>query len=66
YFTLLVSHITLAVLVLPLALVTLYRALTEQFEKHRRVARWTLPIWFYVSVTGIIVYVMLYRLYPGP
>jgi putative membrane protein len=66
YFTLLVSHITLAVLVLPLALVTLYRALTEQFEKHRRVARWTLPIWFYVSVTGIIVYAMLYRLYPGP
>lgn len=66
YFTLLISHITLAALVLPLALITLYRALTEQFEKHRRVARWTLPIWFYVSVTGIVVYVMLYRLYPSP
>lgn len=66
YFTLLISHIILAALVLPLALITLYRALAEQFERHRRVARWTLPIWFYVSVTGIIVYLMLYRLYPSP
>jgi uncharacterized membrane protein YozB (DUF420 family) len=64
YFALLVSHIGLAALILPLSLLTLYRALTEQFEKHMRVARWTLPIWLYVSVTGVIVYLMLYQLYP--
>jgi putative membrane protein len=66
YFALLISHIVLAALVVPLALTTLSRALSGQFEKHRRVARWALPIWFYVSVTGIVVYLMLYRLYPGP
>ena len=55
-------RIVLAALILPLALVTLYRALRGQFEHHRRIARWTLPIWLYVSVTGIIVYLMLYHL----
>jgi len=66
YFILLVSHIVLAALIVPLALVTLYRALSGQFPRHVRIARWTLPIWLYVSVTGVIVYVMLYRLYPSP
>jgi uncharacterized membrane protein YozB (DUF420 family) len=48
--------------VVPLALVTLFRALKERFDRHRRIARWTLPIWFYVSVTGVIVYAMLYHM----
>lgn len=64
YFTLLISHIFLAVVILPLVLITLSRALREQFDRHRRIARWTLPLWLYVSVTGVIVYVMLYHLYP--
>jgi uncharacterized membrane protein YozB (DUF420 family) len=65
YFTILVSHTVLAACILPLALTTLYRAWREQFTKHRWIARWTLPLWFYVSVTGVIVYFMLYRLYPA-
>ena len=65
YFTILVSHTILAALVPFLALLTLFRALREQFPRHRRLARWTLPIWLYVSVTGVIVYVMLYHLYPA-
>jgi len=65
YFTLLISHIVLAACIVPLALVTIYRAWSEQFEKHMRIARWTLPLWLYVSVTGVIVYWMLYHLY-GP
>jgi len=63
YFTLLISHIILAMCIVPLALVTIYRAWTEQFQKHMRIARWTLPLWLYVSVTGVIVYWMLYHLY---
>lgn len=62
YFAVLIPHIILAALILPLALITLYFALRKRFTKHRRVARWTLPIWLYVSVTGIIVYWMLYHL----
>ncbi len=62
YFAILISHVVLAALILPLALVTLYRALRGQFEHHRRIARWTLPVWLYVSVTGVIVYFMLYHL----
>jgi uncharacterized membrane protein YozB (DUF420 family) len=65
YFAILITHVVLAALILPLALVTLYRALRGQFGRHRRIARWTLPIWLYVSVTGIIVYAILYHLYPG-
>jgi uncharacterized membrane protein YozB (DUF420 family) len=61
YFTILVSHTILAAAVVPLVLVTLSRALRERFDKHRRIARWTLPVWLYVSVTGVIVYWMLYR-----
>jgi putative membrane protein len=64
YFALLISHIILAAFIVPLALITIYRALGEQFDRHKRIARWTLPIWLYVSVTGVIVYIMLYRLYP--
>ena len=62
YFTLLISHIALAACIVPLALLTIYRASKEQFDRHRRIARWTLPIWLYVSVTGVIVYWMLYKL----
>jgi putative membrane protein len=63
YFALLTSHTILAALVLPLAILTLRRAWKGQFERHRRIARWTLPIWFYVSVTGVVVYFLLYHLY---
>ena len=62
YFTILISHIVLAASIVPLALVTLVQALRERFDRHARIARWTLPIWLYVSVTGVVVYLMLYRL----
>ena len=61
YFTLLISHIVLSAIVLPLALTTIYRAWSSDFVRHRRIARWTLPVWLYVSVTGVVVYLMLYR-----
>ena len=64
YFVLLVSHIVLAATIVPLALTTLYRAWSERFDRHRRIARWTLPIWLYVSVTGVLVYWLLYQRYP--
>jgi putative membrane protein len=63
YFTLLGTHTVLAIIIVPLALVTLSRALSRKFDRHRRIARWTLPIWLYVSVTGVIVYLLLYHLY---
>jgi uncharacterized membrane protein YozB (DUF420 family) len=66
YFTILISHTILAVTIVPLALITLYRAWKTQFVQHARVARWTLPIWLYVSITGVIIYVMLYQLFPHP
>ena len=62
YLAILASHTVLAAAVPPLAVVSLARGLGGRYEKHRRVARWTLPIWLYVSVTGVIVYLMLYRL----
>ena len=62
YFTILISHIILAALILPLALRTLYLAWRRQFAKHRRIARLTLPLWLYVSVTGVVIYFMLYHL----
>jgi putative membrane protein len=61
YYTILVTHVTLAVVTLPLAIVTLSRALKARYSKHRAIARWTLPIWLYVSVTGVLVYVLLYQ-----
>lgn len=62
YFAILITHIILAALILPLALITLSRALSQKFDRHRAIARWTLPIWLYVSVTGVVIYVMLYRM----
>ena len=62
YFAVLISHTVLAAAVPFLAAVTLFRALKERFAKHRAIARWTLPIWLYVSVTGVIVYLMLYQM----
>jgi len=61
YFTLLTTHTILAAVIVPLVIVTLIRALRRTFDRHRRIARWTLPLWFYVSVTGVVVYWMLYR-----
>ncbi len=66
YFTLLGTHTVLAVAIVPLVLITLSRALTQKFDRHRRIARWTLPIWLYVSVTGVMIYFLLYHLYAGP
>lgn len=62
YFTILITHVILAAAIVPLALITLSYALRARFDSHVRIARWTLPIWLYVSVTGVVVYVMLYRL----
>jgi putative membrane protein len=64
YFAVLISHTILAAVIAPLVLMTLYWALTARWPKHRRLARWTLPLWIYVSVTGVVIYLMLYQLYP--
>ena len=61
YFTILATHVTMAAVVLPLAIVTLTRGLKGRYPQHRRLARWTFPIWMYVSVTGVLVYVLLYQ-----
>jgi uncharacterized membrane protein YozB (DUF420 family) len=61
YFTILITHVTLAAAVLPMAIVTLSRGLKAKYPQHRRIARWTFPIWLYVSVTGVLVYVLLYQ-----
>jgi uncharacterized membrane protein YozB (DUF420 family) len=61
YFTILITHVTLAALVLPMAIVTLSRGLAARYQRHRAIARWTFPIWLYVSVTGVLVYVLLYQ-----
>ena len=61
YFTILITHVTLAAVVLPLAIVTLSRGLSSRYSLHRRIARWTFPLWMYVSVTGVLVYVLLYQ-----
>jgi uncharacterized membrane protein YozB (DUF420 family) len=61
YFLILISHVILAAAIVPLALITLVRALRARFDRHRAIARWTLPIWLYVSVTGVVVYFMLYH-----
>jgi uncharacterized membrane protein YozB (DUF420 family) len=63
YLGILLTHTVLAAAIPPLALITLWRGLSARYDRHRRIARWTLPIWLYVSVTGVIVYLMLYRLY---
>lgn len=63
YFTILISHVLLAIAILPLAISTLMKGLRGQYARHKRVAKWTFPLWMYVSVTGVVVYVMLYQLY---
>lgn len=65
YFTILLSHTILAVAIVPLIIVTLRRAWRGDFMRHSRIARWTFPLWLYVSVTGVIVYLMLYQIYPA-
>ena len=65
YFTILVSHTILAVTIVPFIIVTLTRALRGQFLRHRAVARWTFPMWLYVSITGVVVYLMLYHIFPA-
>ena len=64
YFTILISHTILAAAIVPLVLRTLYLGLRRRDDRHRRIARWTFPIWLYVSVTGVVIYLMLYQLYP--
>ena len=63
YFAILITHVVLAAVIVPLALVTAFRGLRSQFDRHVRIARWTFPLWLYVSVTGVVIYVMLYELY---
>lgn len=65
YFTILISHTVLAAGILPMAIVTVARALREEHVRHVRIARWTLPLWLYVSITGVVIYWLLYHLYPG-
>jgi uncharacterized membrane protein YozB (DUF420 family) len=65
YFAILITHVVLAAAIVPLVTVTLRRALRGDFIRHRRIARWTYPLWLYVSVTGVVVYLMLYQLYPS-
>jgi uncharacterized membrane protein YozB (DUF420 family) len=63
YFGILITHVILAAAILPLALTTAVRGLLSQYDRHVRIARWTLPLWLYVSVTGVVIYLMLYQLY---
>ena len=66
YFTMLTSHTILAIVIVPMVIVSLYRALKGRFADHKRIARWTLPMWAYVSVTGVLVYIWLYQVYAAP
>ena len=63
YFAILITHVILAAIIVPLALMTAARGLWAQFDRHVRIARWTFPIWLYVSITGVVIYLMLYQLY---
>jgi uncharacterized membrane protein YozB (DUF420 family) len=63
YFTILISHTILAAAIVPLVIITLSRALRERYDRHRAIARWTYPLWLYVSVTGVVVYLLLYQLF---
>ncbi len=65
YYGLLISHVILATVVTPMIAVTAWRSLHGQFERHRAIARWTFPIWLYVTVTGVVIYVILYHIYPA-
>jgi uncharacterized membrane protein YozB (DUF420 family) len=64
YFTILISHVTLAMVIVPMAIVTLTRGLGGRYPQHRAIARWTWPLWMYVSITGVLVYFMLYQWFP--
>jgi uncharacterized membrane protein YozB (DUF420 family) len=64
YLTLLLTHTVLAVTIVPMIIITVTRALRERFDKHRKIARWTWPLWMYVSVTGVIIYLLLYQIFP--
>ena len=67
YLTILLSHTSLAIVIVPLAIITLSRALRHRFDAHKRIARWTWPLWMYVSVTGVVIYLLLYQIFPqGP
>ena len=66
YFPMLISHVLLAFVTLPLVIVTLTQVFRRRWDRHRRIARWTVPIWLYVSVTGVLVYLMLYKWFPPP
>ena len=64
YLTILISHTILAATIVPLILITLWRAKKERFELHKKIARWTWPLWMYVSVTGVVIYLLLYKIFP--
>jgi uncharacterized membrane protein YozB (DUF420 family) len=64
YLGILLTHTVLAVVIVPLALISLWRALHQRFEQHKRIARWTWPLWMYVSVTGVLIYLLLYQIFP--
>jgi uncharacterized membrane protein YozB (DUF420 family) len=64
YLVILIPHVTLAIVIVPMVIVTLVRGLQARFDKHRAIARWTWPLWMYVSITGVIVYFMLYQWFP--
>jgi uncharacterized membrane protein YozB (DUF420 family) len=64
YFTILITHVTLAIVIVPMAIITLNRGLNARYDKHRAIAKWTWPLWMYVSITGVIVYFMLYQWFP--
>ena len=64
YLSILLTHTVLAVVILPLVVMTLNRALKERFELHKKIARWTWPIWMYVSLTGVLIYLLLYQVFP--
>ena len=65
YFSILISHTILAAAIVPLVIITFSRAVRGRFDRHRAIARWTFPLWLYVSITGVVIYVMLYQLYPS-
>ena len=64
YFTILITHVILAMVIVPLAIITLNRGLRARYDKHRTIARWTWPLWMYVSVTGVVIYFLLYQIFP--
>ena len=66
YFSILITHMILAAVIVPLVIITLARAWRGTFNRHRAIARWTFPVWLYVSITGVVIYVMVYRLYAAP